>query len=74
MSIQFSLMSPISGLAELNLYDLSGRQLAGIYQGEWKAGDWRLITYTVKPGQFVPMIYQFRIGKETVTGKLMPGN
>ena len=73
-TIQFSLMAPIAGQAELSLYDLSGRQLAEIYQGVWKAGEWRLFTYTVKPGQFVPMIYQFRIGKETVTGKLMPGN
>jgi hypothetical protein len=73
-TIQFSLMAPIAGQAELSLYDLSGRQLAEIYQGVWKAGEWRLFTYTVKPGQFVPMIYRFRIGKETVTGKLMPGN
>ena len=73
-TIQFSLMAPIAGQAELSLYDLSGRQLAEIYQGVWKAGEWRLFTYSVKPGQFVPMIYQFRIGKETVTGKLMPGN
>ncbi len=73
-TIQFSLMAPIAGQAELSLYDLSGRQLAEIYQGVWKAGEWRLFIYTVKPGQFVPMIYRFRIGKETVTGKLMPGN
>lgn len=73
-TIQFSLMAPVSGQAELNLFDLSGRQLAQIYQGYWNAGDWRLLTYTVKPGQFVPLIYQFRIAKETVTGKLMPGN
>ena len=73
-TIQFSLMAPISGQAELSLYDLSGRQLAEIYQGNWKAGDWRLFTYTVKASQLVPMMYRFRIGKETVTGKLMPGN
>ncbi|MEN9525364.1 MAG: hypothetical protein RLZZ256_748, partial [Bacteroidota bacterium] len=36
--------------------------------------EWRLINYAVKPGQSVPMIYRFRIGKQTVTGKLMPGN
>jgi hypothetical protein len=73
-TIQFSLTAPVAGQAELTLYDLSGRQLAQLYKGYWNAGDWRLLTYSVKPGQFVPMIYQFRVGKETVTGKLMPGN
>ena len=72
--IQFSLVANVSGQAELSLYDLSGQQLAQLYQGYWKAGDWRLLNYPVKPGQSVPMIYRFRVGKETVTGKLIPGN
>ena len=73
-TIQFSLTAPIAGQAELSLFDLSGRQIAQIYRGNWNAGDWRLLTYSVKPGQFVPMIYRFRVGKEMVTGKLIPGN
>ncbi len=74
MLIQFSLTATIGGQAELSLFDLSGRQLAQLYQGNWNAGDWRLINYAIKPGQAVPMIYRFRVGKEIVTGKLMPGN
>jgi hypothetical protein len=72
--IQFSLTGAVDGQAELSLFDLNGNQLAMLYQGIWKAGEWRLINYAVKPGQSVPMIYRFRIGKQTVTGKLMPGN
>ncbi len=72
--VQFSMTANIDGQAELSLFDLSGRQLAQLYQGIWKAGDWRLINYAIKPGQAIPMIYRFRVGKEVVTGKLMPGN
>jgi hypothetical protein len=72
--VQFSLMANTSGQADLNLFDLSGRQLAQLYQGYWKAGEWRLINYAIKPGQSVPMIYRFRVGKETMIGKLVPGN
>jgi hypothetical protein len=72
--IQFSLVANVSGQAELSLFDLSGHQLAQLYQGYWKAGDWRLLNYPVKPGQSVPMIYRFRVGKEVITGKLIPGN
>jgi hypothetical protein len=72
--IQFSLTATVSGQAELSLFDLSGHQLAQLYQGYWNAGDWRLLNYAVKPGQSVPMIYRFRVGKEVITGKLIPGN
>jgi hypothetical protein len=72
--IQFSLVANVSGQAELSLFDLSGQQLAQLYQGYWNAGDWRLLNYPVKPGQSVPMIYRFRVGKEVITGKLIPGN
>ena len=72
--IQFSLVANVSGQAELSLFDLSGHQLAQLYQGYWNAGDWRLLNYPVKPGQSVPMIYRFRVGKEVITGKLIPGN
>jgi hypothetical protein len=72
--IQFSLMANIAGQAELSLFDLGGRQLAQLYQGNWQKGEWRLINYAIRPGQAVPMIYRFRVGKEVVTGKLIPGN
>ncbi|MFN4892895.1 MAG: PKD domain-containing protein [Bacteroidota bacterium] len=72
--IQFSLTATVSGQAELSLFDLSGHQLAQLYQGYWNAGDWRLLNYAVKPGQSVPMIYRFRVGMEVITGKLIPGN
>lgn len=72
--IQFSLTGAVDGQAALTLFDLNGNQLAMLYQGIWKAGEWRLINYPVKPGQSVPMIYRFQIGKAMVTGKLIPEN
>jgi hypothetical protein len=73
-SISFQFVSPAAGKASLEVYDLLGRKLAVIYQGNVDAGKQRTVNYKVPSTQHVPMIYKLRVGSKTTFGKLLPGN
>jgi hypothetical protein len=73
-SISFEFISPSTGKASLEVYDLVGRKLAVIFQGNVDAGKQRTINYKVPSAQHVPMIYKLRVGNKTTFGKLLPGN
>jgi hypothetical protein len=73
-SINFQIASPIQGKASLEVYDLLGRKLAIVYQGNLDAGKQRTINYKVPSSMHVPMIYKLRVGNKTTFGKLLPGD
>jgi len=70
--VRFNILSPVSGTALLEAYDLLGRRMAVIYQGSVQAGISRTITYRIPAIQRVAMIYRLRVGDHVINGKLFP--
>jgi hypothetical protein len=73
-SIHFNFVSPVTGKALLEMYDLVGRRIAVVFEGSVDAGMQKAIQYKVNSAQRVPMIYKLTIGDKTSFGKLLPGN
>ena len=73
-SVSFQFVSPSAGKASLEVYDLLGRKLAIIYQGNVDAGKQKTVNYKVPANLHIPMIYKLRVGNKTTFGKLLPGN
>jgi hypothetical protein len=72
--INFSFVSPVSGKARLEVFDLLGRKLANVYQGDVEANMQRSIPYKVPSAHMVPMIYKLTVGDRSTRGTLLPGN
>ena len=70
--VTFRLSSPIAGKGSLETYDLVGRKLAIIFQGNVEANTPKLIKYTVPASYKVPMMYRFSVEKLTFGGLLLP--
>ena len=73
-SVTFSFVSPKSGTALLELYDLAGRKLGNVYQGMVFAGIQKNISYRVPFSQKVPLVYKLSVGNKFVNGKLIPSH
>jgi hypothetical protein len=71
-SINFSISSATAGRATLEVYDLLGRKMGVVYEGNIESGRGRSISYLVPMSQRVPMIYKLTVGTNTVYGKLLP--
>lgn len=71
-SINFKVVSPVTGQASLEIYDLIGRRLAVVYQGVLEAGVSKSISYKVPLANRVPLIYKLNVGGNSSRGKLMP--
>jgi hypothetical protein len=72
--INFNFVSPVSGKARLEVFDLLGRKLANVYQGDVEANMQRSIPYKVPSAHMVPMIYKLTVGDRSTRGTLLPGN
>lgn len=70
--INFRILSPITGKANLVLYDITGRQIAMIPNTIVEAGIEKIITYPVNPMYRSCMVYKIIIGTNTFAGKLVP--
>jgi hypothetical protein len=73
-NINFNFVSPVSGVANLEIYDLMGRKLAKVFEGQVEKGIAKTIYYRVPSELRVPMIYRLTIGNKTSFGKLLPGS
>jgi hypothetical protein len=71
-SINFSISSATAGRATLEVFDLLGRKMGVVYEGNIESGRGRSISYLVPMSQRVPMIYKLTVGTNTVYGKLLP--
>jgi hypothetical protein len=71
--VHFNLKTAAAGRGSLVIYDVLGRRVATVFEGDMPAGDDRTVNYNfgVIPRQ--PLIYIFRIGDQVIHGKLMPG-
>jgi hypothetical protein len=72
-TINFNFVAPVSGKASLEVYDLLGRRLALIFEGNVDAGMQKNLNYRVPSAHRTPMIYKLSIGDKTSFGKLLPG-
>jgi hypothetical protein len=73
-TVNFNFTAPVSGKALLEVYDLVGRRLAVVFEGQVDAGMQKAVNYKVPSAQRIPMIYRLSIGGKTSFGKLLPGN
>jgi hypothetical protein len=69
--VKFSIVSPVSGKASLDVYNIMGQKLQTIYQGYLFAGRGQAIDYTVPSATKGGLIYTLRIGDQQVNGKLI---
>ena len=70
--INFSIKSPVSGKATLQIYDLAGRKLAVVFNGIVNAGASYTSTYKVPGSNKVPIMYNLTIGNQTYRGMVLP--
>jgi hypothetical protein len=69
--VNFRIVSPVSGQANLELYDMVGRRLAVVYTGRIDANSPRTITYTMPVVHQSLIVYKFTINGKTVVGNLI---
>jgi hypothetical protein len=69
--IRFTLKSDVSGQGTLELYNTLGQKVKTVFQGQVKAGQVQTIEYVVPSAQRTNLIYLFRVGDQTTTGKLV---
>jgi hypothetical protein len=65
--------SSIAGRGSLTLYDLLGRKVATVFEGDLTAGSETKATYSLGGTKRQVLIYLFTVGDKTVQGKLIPG-
>ena len=73
-NINFNFVAPESGRVTLEIFDLMGRKLANIFEGQVEKGTPKTIYYRVPSELRVPMIYRLTMGSQTRFGKLLPGS
>jgi len=71
-TVNFHFTSPQSGKATLVAYDLTGKKLAIIFEGNVNSGSEYNLKYNVAGGNRVSMIYKLTIGNFTYHGLLIP--
>ena len=69
--VRFSIVSPVSGKASLDVYNMMGQKIRTIYQGYLFAGKGQLVEYRISSSYQGNLIYTLRVGDQQVNGKLM---
>ena len=69
--VTFSIVSPVSGKASLDIYNIMGQKLHTAYQGYLFAGRGQVIEYSVPTIYKGSLIYTLRVGDKQVNGKIV---
>jgi hypothetical protein len=69
--VRFTLESGVSGLGSLEIYNTMGQRIATVYQGYVEAGKVLVKEYIVPESRRANLIYEFRVGDQKTTGKLL---
>ena len=69
--IRFNLVSGVSGMGSLELFNVMGQKVGVVYQGYIQAGRPFNQEYNVPETNRNALIYVFKVGDQQVTGKLM---
>jgi hypothetical protein len=70
--VNFSFVAPVSGKANLELYDLVGKKLAVVFSGDVKAGAVVSVKCNMPAGHAGPVIYKLDVGDKSAHGTLIP--
>jgi hypothetical protein len=71
-TINFQFVSPVKGKALLEAYDLLGKRIAIVFEGNVDAYSQRTIQYNVPEGNRVPIMYKLTIGDYKLHGIMLP--
>lgn len=69
--IRFNLVSGVSGIGTLELYNLQGQKVGVVFEGYVQAGREFSKEYVVTGERRTNLIYVFRVGDQRVSGKLI---
>ena len=69
--IRFNLVSGVSGMGSLELFNVMGQKVGTVYQGYIQAGRPLNQEYSVPETNRNALIYVFKVGDQQVTGKLI---
>ncbi len=69
--VKFSVVSPVSGNASLDVYNVLGQKLQTVYQGYLFAGRSQIIDYVIPVSIRGNLIYTLKVGEHQVNGKLI---
>jgi len=72
--VNFRFVSPESGTAKLELYDMLGKKISVINIGTVQAGVERSVNYKIPALKRISMIYKLTVGDQSGNGKLISGN
>ena len=70
--VNFNIIPSISGRGSLEIYDLSGRRVALVFEGDFVAGSEETVTYKPGPALGQLLVYICKIGNNIIQGKLLP--
>ena len=69
--VKFSIVSPVSGKASLDVYNIMGQKIRTIYQGYLFAGKGQVVEYRISSAYQGNLIYTLRVGDKQVNGKVL---
>jgi hypothetical protein len=69
--IRFNLVSAVSGIGKLELFNLLGQKVVTVFEGYIQAGTELTKEYNAPGGQRNTLIYVFKVGDQRVSGKLI---
>lgn len=69
--IRFNLVSGVSGLGVLELYNMQGQKIGVVFEGYVQAGREFTKEYVVSGAARTNLIYIFRVGDQKISGKLI---
>ena len=69
--VKFSIVSPVSGKASLEVFNMMGQKVANVYQGYLYAGRGQVIDYNVPTAAKGSLIYTLKVGDKQVNGKVI---
>ena len=73
-NVRFAIESNVSGHGVLEVYNLIGQKIQTVFDGNVFAGKSQLIQFNVPVQNRTTLMYRFRVGDKTVTGKLVRPN
>jgi hypothetical protein len=69
--VQFSIQSPVSGMASLDVYNIVGQKLHTVYNGYLFAGTKQVVDYNVPSSVKGALIYTLKVGNQHIDGKVL---
>jgi hypothetical protein len=72
--VNFNMKPKASGRGSLAIFDLLGRKLATVFEGDFVEGSEKTVSFRLSVAKRQPLIYILTIGNRMIYGKLFPGD